>query len=474
MEKVSEFAQEQIPPRNVHGPGLGAFGTFTATNANAAQYSKAKLFESGKTTPFVMRFSGVFAEKGESDLNRDARGIAFKFKTEEGNWDLLAVNTSVFNCRDMKIGPDFIRSLKRDPRSGQKNRNMAFDFAGHHPESLHATLQLYTDRVGTPKSLRTQHWWACNTYSLINAANKRVWCRFHMVALQGAPEGFDSVTAKTIAGEEPGYLQRDIRDAIDAGKFPRWRLCVQVMDEEQGYTNPLGFDCTKVWHHDDFPLIELGIIEVNQNCIDHFTQTEQAAYNPCHTVPGIGFSPDKLLQGRLLMYETTQRHRVGPNHKMLPVNCPVTGINSNYYNGGHMNLNTRDKYPNYYPSVFAGNMPQADASLVEPSFKCDGPANFYDLPGEGSDADYYQQPRDFLKVQSQNDYLNLADNFGTDLAKCFKEVVDLMMGHFQKIDPAFAAAVQAAIAKHSAPATPSEKVFAQEYAVVQAAGPNGK
>lgn len=434
MEKIEDFANEQLPPRNVHAIGYGAFGSFTATNPEAPKYSKAKMFMPGTKTPFVSRFSGVFNERGEADHNRDARGFALKFKSAEGNWDLLTVNTAVFNCRDMKIGPDFIRSLKRDPRTGLKNRDMAFDFSSFHPESLHATLMLYTDRCGTPTSFRSQHWWGANTYSLINAANERFWCRFHIVSMQGEPEGFTKTEATTVAGEEPGFLGKDLYDAIERGEFPKWRLCVQVMPEAQGYTLPYAFDCTKVWKHDEFPLVELGIIECNQNPIDHFSQVEQVAFSPSHVVPGIGFSPDKLLQGRLLMYEATQRHRIGPNYKMLPINCPVVDINSNYYNGGNMNLVSRDKFPNYYGTQFMGNSPISDPGQLEPLMATSGPAGYYDMPGEGTDFDWYEQPRQFVAVLNEKEFNGLCLNLAGDLSKCTEAVMTAFTTHLEKVD----------------------------------------
>lgn len=474
LEKIHQFARDQIPPRNVHAIGCGAFGTFTATNPEASKYSCANLFIPGTKTPFVSRFSGVFNEKGEADTARDARGFALKFKTTEGNWDLLCVNTAVFNCRDMKIGPDFIRSLKRDPRTGLKNRDMAFDFANHHPESLHATLMLYTDRCGTPDSFRNQHWFAANTYSLVNQQKERFWVRFHLVALQGQPIGLPLDAAKTIAGEEPNFLQKDLKDAIESKNFPKWKLCVQVMKEAEGYTNPIAFDCTKAWKHEQFPLIELGIIECDDLPVDHFTQVEQVAFSPAHIVPGIGYSPDKLLQGRLLMYDTTQYHRIGPNYKMLPINCPIN-MSSNYYNGGNMNLQSTDKFPNYTGTVFQGNEPQVDPTKGYPTMKSTGDCGFYDMPNEGSDADYYLQPREFLKVLSDKERDNLCVNLASDLYRCTKEVYLMTLAHFNKINPQFGETVrQLIITKQNGTVTVGEKVAKEWESIEKSMKPNGK
>jgi len=441
LDKVKRFTHEKIPARNVHAVGCGgSYGTFTATNPDIAKYSCAKVFEAGKKTPFVSRFSGVFTEQGEPDTNPDLRGLAMKFKTEEGNWDLLCVNTPIFNCRDMKIGPDAVHALKRDPRTGLYNYNTLWDFIGHHPEALHHTLMLYTDRIRTPASFRTQNWFAANTFSFVNANKERFFVRFHLITDLGAV-GLNQLQAKMIASEEPGFLSKELMEAIDAGNFPRWKMNVQLMTEEQGYSNPFYFDCTKTWDHDKFPLIELGIVEVNKNPIDYFTEVEQVAFSPARVVPGIGFSPDKLLQGRLLVYDQTQVHRVGDNFDFLPINCPLK-LNSNYVTGGHMNpLTPSDHFPNYTPSIFSANLPIANPAYLEPPMRCDGPADFYDLPGEGSDEDYYAQARQFVSVMDTQIY-DMCFNIASSLGKCVPEVQALMMTHFNKISPKLGETIQ--------------------------------
>jgi len=459
LEKIKLFVREKIPPRNVHALGYGGHGVFTATNPEITKYSKAKVFEAGKTTPFAGRFSGVFTELGENDTNRDIRGFAMKFKTEEGIWDLLTVNLPVFNVRDMKLGPDTVHSLKRDPRTGMKNINMPWDYVNHHPEGWHTQLMFYTDRIGTPASFRTQNWFGANTYSFVNAEGERFFVRYHLTTDLGWV-GLNVIQAKIIAGEDPQFLGRDLKEAIDAGNFPKWKMSVQIITEEQGYANPSYFDCTKAWKHADHPLVELGIVEVNKNPIDHFTEVEEVAFSPARVVPGLGFSPDKLLQGRLLVYDDAQQHRIGPNFHQLPINCPLNPINNNYTNGGNMQMQYKDKFPNYSGSNYPANEPMANPTYADPPLRVDGPANYYDLVGEGTDEDYYGQPREFLRVQDPKEFTDMCFNIGSDLFKCDAAVRDMSLMHMSKISPKLSEAVQKVIQEHqtAGPRTESEKM----------------
>jgi catalase len=431
LEKTSKFTREKIPPRNVHALGTGAFGTFTVTN-DISKYSKAKLFSQvGKTTNIFVRFSGVFTELGEADTQRDARGFAIKFDTEEGIWDLLAINTPVFNVRDMKQGPDAVHAFKRDPRTGDWNPSQTWDYAVNHPESFHQVLMMYTDRGGTPLSYRFMHSYGCNTFSLINSNNERVWVKFHIISPHGE-KGLNSVQAKLIAGEDPNWLSTDLREAINRGDYPTWRFCCQIMTEEEGYRNPIAFDCTKAWSHKDYPLIDIGTITLNKNPIDHFTQVEQSAFSPARVPPGIGFSPDKLLQGRLLIYDDAQYHRIGPNFKQLPINRPHNVEPNTMYVGGNMHLDVKEKFPHYFPSSFGG--PNLDPSKAELPLRCDGPVNFYDYPLEGTDADYYDQPGEFYRLMISADKINTCYNIATSLEKVSKEIVEKVLPHLYKID----------------------------------------
>jgi catalase len=423
---------EKIPPRNVHALGTGAFGTFTVTSDEINKYSKAKVFSQvGKSTDIFVRFSGIFTELGEADTTRDPRGFAIKFDTEEGIWDLLAINTPVFNVRDMKQGPDAVHALKRDPRTGDWNPTQSWDYVINHPESLHQTLMMYTDRGGTPMSYRFMHGYGCNTFSLINANNERFWVKFHILSPGGA-KGLNAVQAKLIAGEDPNWLSRDLREAIDRGDYPTWRFCCQIMKEEEGYRNPIAFDCTKSWSHKDYPLIDIGKITLNRNPIDHFSEVEQSAFSPARVPPGIGFSPDKLLQGRLLIYDVAQHYRIGPNFKQLPINAPHKAELHTMYLGGSMQLEVKDKFPHYYPNSFGGPLP--DPSKVEPPLRCDGPIDYYNYPLDGTDADYYQQPAEFYRLMIDVDKNNTCYNIATSLEKVQKEIAEKVLTHLYKID----------------------------------------
>jgi len=447
LEKVNQFAREQIPQRNVHALGFGVHGLFTATNENIGQFCSSKLFSAkGKRAETFIRFSGVFSDKGEAQTIRDLRGMAVKFYTEEGNWDLLTVNTPVFNVRDAMVGPDAIHAFKKDPRSNEWNPTQTWDFIATHPESIHNALMMHTDRVGTPLSFRHQNWFACNTYSMINEMNQRHWVRFHFVSEQGW-KGMTNNQAKLIAGENPNFYSHDMRISLEEGNFPKWKLCVQVMKEEEGYKNPIAFDCTKSWCHKEFPLIELGLIEGHKWATDFFPEVEQVAFSPANVVPGISFSPDKLLQGRLFLYDQTQYHRLGPNFKQIPVNypracvviCPI--LNSA---GAHQqSVKHNAGWPQYYPSLFETAQP---ASIpMDPPLPSSGDVSWYSPKDEGSDDDFYKQPREFLRVLASDEKTTLVDNLASSLCKVDERVIGAILGHFSKIDPEFSVVVKEAI-----------------------------
>jgi catalase len=430
LEKIQHFDREKIPPRNVHAVGTGAYGIFRSTG-DGSRFSRAKVFEQGKQTPIFVRLSGVFTELGEAQTVRDIRGYAIKFYTEEGNWDLLGINTPVFNCRDMKVGPDAIHAFKRDPRTGDWNPTQTWDFVLNHPESLHQTLMMYTDVGGTPTSFRYMDAYGCHTFSMLNQNNERIWVKFHILSTLGSA-GLDARQAKLIAGEDPNFLSRDLREAIETGKHPKWKFCIQVMKEEEGYRHPWAFDATKVWPQKEYPLIELGEIVLNRNPVDHFAEVEQVAFSPLNLVPGIGFSPDKLLQGRLLVYDDTQYHRLGPNYKQLYINRPQQAEVNTTYVGGSGQQEIINKFPHYLPSMFGG--PKPDESLKDPPMRCDGPVDFYDLEGEGTDLDYYGQAAEFYRGLQSREATHLVENIALSWEKIPEELVTQLLRHFHKID----------------------------------------
>eukprot|EP00026_Physarum_polycephalum_P006795 Phypoly_transcript_06847.p1 GENE.Phypoly_transcript_06847~~Phypoly_transcript_06847.p1 ORF type:complete len:541 (+),score=95.38 Phypoly_transcript_06847:31-1653(+) len=449
MEKISYFARERTPPRNVHALGFGGFGKFTVTH-DITKYCSAELFRKiGNTCETFTRFSGVFTERGDADTIRDLRGWATKFYTQQGNWDMLAVNTPAFNARDMKVGPDAIHAFKRDPRNGEWYATQTWDFVATHPEALQTQLMMYTDRVGTPKSFRTQNFFPCNTFSMINAAKERHWVRFHMVSQQGW-EGMSRTEAQLIAGENPNFLMREMREAVQKEMFPKWKMFIQVMKEEDGYKFPFAFDCTKVWKHGEFPLIEVGEVVVNRWPDDYHTTTESVAFSPARLIPGIGYSPDRLLQGRLMLYDETQCHRLGPNHQQLPINCPFAKTNQFHaFQGKHPTTEAnKTHWPHYFPSLF-GNQQAPNPAFKEPPLNIMGPAGFYPIPGEYADADIYAQCRDFLAATSEADRTCLVDNLGYALAGVDPRVREAILVHFTKINVTFGENVAKSITTYS-------------------------
>jgi len=443
LEKLQQFDREKIPPRNVHALGYGAYGEFTVTN-DISKYTCADLFSKvGKKTDFFTRFSGIFTEVGDADTVRDPRGFAIKFYTKEGNWDLMGINTPVFGVRDAKNGPDNVHAFKRDPRTGAWHNDQFWDYIVTHPESLHQILMLYTDRTGTPMSWRTMNAYGCHTFSLINKEGVRHWVKWHLVSQQGT-RGFTVQQAKGVAGEDPNFLGRDLYEALEKKQFPKWKMYMQVMTEEEGYSDPRNFDCTKVWLHSKYPLIEVGELVVNRNPTDYHSEVEQAAFAPTNFVRGMGLSPDKLLQGRLLIYDDTQYHRLGDNFKMLYVNRPHGIEPMHNYCGGQHNQEIRNKFPHYWPSVFGGLQP--DPSFKQPSMRVTGPADIYPPFDENSDEDLYGQARLFWGVIGDQQRLNMIENFAVGLVKVnTKTIVDMMLGHLTTISPALGAGVKQSI-----------------------------
>ncbi len=407
-EKMAHFNRERIPERVVHAKGTGAFGTFTVTH-DITKYTKAKIFNKiGKQTKFLQRFSTVGGEKGSADTERDPRGFALKFYTEDGNWDLVGNNTPVFFIKDAKKFGDFIHTQKRDPRTNCKSPTMMWDFWSLNPESLHQVIILMSDR-GTPYGYRHIDGFGSHTFSMINAANEVVYVKFHFKTQQGI-KNFTNSEAVEMKGIDADFAQRDLVDAIDRKDFPKWDMKIQVMTIAQSKETSFNpFDVTKVWPHGDFPLIDVGVLELNQIPKNYFADVEQAAFAPAHIVDGIGYSPDKMLQGRLLSYPDAQRHRLGGNYEQIPVNrCPY--MTANYQRDGQMNVNGNgEDAPNYFPNSFDDIY--ADSNYKEPVVMLDSNvADWYDRNGEG-DNDHYSQPAAlFNKVMTDYDRHNLVSN----------------------------------------------------------------
>lgn len=407
-EKLAHFNRERIPERVVHAKGSGAYGTFTVTN-DITKYTRAKVFNKvGKETRVFLRFSTVGGEKGSADTERDPRGFALKFYTEDGNWDLVGNNTPIFFIKDPKKFPDFIHTQKRDPRTNTKSATMVWDFWSLNPESLHQVLFLFTDR-GTPYSYRHMHGFGSHTFSFINADNERFWVKFHFKTLQGI-KNFTADEAVKMKGEDGDWAQRDLVDSIDKGEFPRWAVKVQIMPEAEAKTykwNP--FDLTKVWLQKDYPLIDVGVLELNVNPNNYFADVEQAAFAPAHVVDGISYSPDRMLQGRILSYPDAHRYRLGTNYEQIPVNrCPFA-VN-NFQRDGLMRVDGNGgSHPNYFPNSVGQITP--DETYKEPGLELESNvADWYSRNAEGEN-DHYSQPGIFYReVLSEEDKKSLVNN----------------------------------------------------------------
>lgn len=388
-EKMAHFNRERIPERVVHAKGTGAFGTFTVTH-DITRYTKAKLFSKvGNACKILIRFSTVGGEKGSADSERDPRGFALKFYTEDGNWDLVGNNTPVFFVKDPKKFSDFIHTQKRDPKTNLKSPTMMWDFWSLNPESLHQVLILMSDR-GTPYSYRHMHGFGSHTFSMINKDNESVWVKFHFLTQTGI-KNFTGQEANEMRGIDPDQAQRDLVEAIDRKEFPKWDMKIQVMTNEQAKAFPFNpFDLTKVWPHADFPLIDVGTFELNEIPKNYFAQVEQAAFAPAHVVDGISYSPDKMLQGRLLSYPDAHRYRLGANYEQIPVNkCPY--MTNNYERDGLMRVDGNgEDTPNYFPNSF-DNI-EADPAYKQPAMDLESHiADWYDRNSPG-DNDHYTQP----------------------------------------------------------------------------------
>ena len=397
LEKLAHFDREVIPERRMHAKGSGAFGTFTTTH-DVTQYTCASLFSHvEKTTDIFVRFSTVAGERGAADAERDIRGFAVKFYTDDGNWDLVGNNTPVFFLRDPLQFPDLNHAIKRDPQTNLRSPQSNWDFWTMLPEALHQVTIVMSDR-GIPASYRNMHGFGSHTYSLVNSDGKRVWVKFHFRTQQGIKNLTNSEAAAIIAKDRESH-GRDLYNAIAAGDFPRWTLYFQIMTEEQARQhreNP--FDITKVWSHKEYPLIEVGVIELNRNPENYFADVEQAAFNPAHIVPGIGLSPDKLLQGRLFSYGDAQRYRLGVNHDQIPVNrarCPM----HSFHRDGTMRVDGNSGATKGYSPNSIGEWQTGEAHYAHS-----------DVTGESMRYNPYEERTDDCFIQPGNLYRLMTDD----------------------------------------------------------------
>jgi len=435
FEKHAHFNRERIPERIVHAKGSGAYGTLTITH-DISKYTKAKVFTKGKKTECFIRFSTVAGERGAADAERDVRGFAMKFYTVEGNWDLVGNNTPVFFIRDAYKFPDFIHTQKRDPKTNIRCNTMQWDFWSLSPESLHQVTILFSDR-GLPKSYRHMNGYGSHTYSFINAKNERFWVKFHFKTAQGIQCITGEESAKLI-GQDRESHQRDLFNAIENKKFPKWNVKIQIMTEEQALkTSYNPFDLTKVWPHSEFPLIDVGVMELNRNPENYFAEVEQAAFSPANVVPGIGHSPDKMLQFRIVSYADAHRYRLGVNYESLPVNKPRVEANT-YYRDGKLRFDGNEgRAVNYEPNSFDG--PVEDHKYMEPPLKLDGDADRYDHR-EGNDD--YTQAGNLYRLMPADEKKRLHKAIAGAMEGVPKNIIERQLKHFEKADPAYAKGIR--------------------------------
>ncbi|GAF45123.1 catalase [Rhodococcus wratislaviensis] len=440
LEKLAHFDREVIPERRMHAKGSGAFGTFTVTN-DITRYTSAKIFsEVGKKTDLFARFSTVAGERGAADAERDIRGFAVKFYTEEGNWDLVGNNTPVFFFRDPLKFPDLNHAVKRDPRTNLRSPDNNWDFWTSLPESLHQVTIVMSDR-GIPSSYRHMHGFGSHTFSFINAEGERFWVKFHHRVQQGV-ENLTDAEAGALVGADRESHQRDLFDAIEAGNFPKWKLCVQIMPEADADTVPYHpFDLTKVWPKADYPLIEVGEWELNRNPDNYFAEVEQAAFNPAHVVPGISFSPDKMLQGRLFSYGDAQRYRLGVNNYQIPVNaarCPV----SNFHRDGAMRVDGNNGGTLHYEPNSYGKW-QEQSRYRDPAQGVGAFADRFNFRED--DDDYFSQPRVLFNNMSDEQKQVLFENTARAINGASQQVVQRHIDNCTQCDPAYGEGVAKAI-----------------------------
>jgi catalase len=441
LEKLAHFDREVIPERRMHAKGSGAFGTFRVTG-DISRYTRAALFDTvGNECELFMRFSTVAGERGAADAERDIRGFAVRFYTKEGNWDVVGNNTPVFFFRDPLKFPDLNRAVKRDPRTNLRDPENNWGFWVNLPEALHQVTIVMSDR-GIPRSYRHMHGFGSHTFSLINAAGERHWVKFHFRTRQGVENLTDEQAGQVIAGDRESH-GRDLYEAIERGDHPQWTLYVQVMPEADadGYRfHP--FDLTKVWSKKDYPLIEVGELTLNRNPDNYFADVEQAAFTPANLVPGISFSPDRMLQGRLFSYGDAARYRVGVNHHQIPVNHPrAAALVNTYHRDGAMRVDgNQGGVPGIEPNNFGRWAEQP--SYADPAQAVGATADRFDFRAD--DDNYFEQPGDLFRLMTGDQQQALFDNTARAIKGARAATVEKHIANCAKADPAYGDGVRKA------------------------------
>ncbi len=430
LEKLAHFDRERIPERVVHAKGAGAYGYFEVT-ADVTKWTKADfLSEVGKKTDVFARFSTVGGERGSADAARDPRGFAVKFYTKEGNYDMTGNNTPVFFIRDPLKFPDFIHTQKRNPATNCPDPDMFWDFLSLTPESIHQVTILFSDR-GTPASYRHMNGYSSHTYKWYNAAGEYFWVQYHFKTDQGI-RNLTRQEAEVLKGKDPDHATRDLYQAIEKGDYPSWTLQMQILTPEQEKDFKWDIlDITKVWPHGEVPPIEVGKLVLNRNPVNYFAEVEQAAFCPGNLVPGIGISPDKMLQSRVFSYHDTHIHRLGPNYHLIPVNAPKNAPEASYQRDGFMRVDDGGGAgPNYWPNSMGG--PAPDPAALEPRFGVEGEAgrHAYSHPND----DFVQAGNLYRNVMGDQDRDNLIGNIVDHLGGAQKRIQLRQCAIFFKAD----------------------------------------
>ena len=441
IEKLAHQNRERIPERVVHAKGWGAYGELRVTN-DITRFTRASVFsEVAKPTPLLVRFSTVAGESGAADAERDVRGFAVKFYTEEGNWDLVGNNTPVFFIRDPLKFPDFIRTQKRHPRTNLRSSAAMWDFWSLSPESLHQITILMSDR-GLPVAPMYMNGYGSHTFSFWNRRGERFWVKFHLKTRQGH-RFYSNWEAAEVIGRSRETWQEALFGAIEHGEFPQWTLYVQVMSEDEATATPFNpFDLTKVWPHRDYPLIEVGVVELNANPENYFAEIEQAAFSPSNVVPGIGFSPDKVLQARLFAYADAHRYRLGTHYESLPVNLPQCPVR-HYHKDGAMRFFANDNgNPDAYYEPNSAGGPTDDPDFLEPPLRIWGAADRFDHRDGNDD---YSQPRALFEMFDDDERERLFANIAESMEGAAAPVVRRQLEHFRCVHPDYADGVARAL-----------------------------
>ncbi|WP_226662840.1 catalase [Microbulbifer aggregans] len=448
FEKLAHFNRERIPERVVHARGTGAYGTFRL-NKDLSHLTIADFLQSaGTETPVFVRFSTVGGGQDSSDYARDPRGFAVKFYTNEGNFDLVGNNTPVFFLNDPAKFPDFVHSQKKNPRTNLPDPAAMFEFWANHPQSLHQMTILMSDR-GIPLSYRHMHGFGSHTLSFWNKDGERFWVKWHLKSQQGVK----TVRADEAANYPAHGAQQDLVESIDCGDYPKWLVKLQVLSESQAKelsVNP--FDLTKVWPHAEVPLQEIGVLELSRNVENYFAETEQAAFAPSNLVPGIGASPDKMLQARLFAYQDAHRYRVGANVNNIPVNAPRCPVNHYQRDGAFAGMcpvtgrvPNQGREVNFYPNDRINQgAPAPVPEVTEPPMPLEQDAWVKPYSQEGED--YYSQAGALFRLMNEDRQQQLVDNIAGGLSQADVSIQARMLEQFYKADPAYCDKVKAALA----------------------------